>query len=108
VARLLKRMTKMRTKDKIFFGQSMGLVNVHIGEQIKVHTTQTLELAKERNTIMQEISKIAWKLKIRSKESQRINWHYARRHKETIPQLEKLLADMRIEYVYQQAGGIDE
>jgi hypothetical protein len=57
---------------------------------------------------MQEISKIAWKLKIRSKESQRINWHYARRHKETIPQLEKLLADMRIEYVYQQAGGIDE
>ena len=108
MARLLKRMTKMRTKDKIFFGQSMGLVNVHIGEQIKVHTTQTLELAKERNTIMQEISKIAWKLKIRSKESQRINWHYARRHKETIPQLEKLLADRRIEYVYQQAGGIDD
>ena len=101
-------MPKMRTKDRIFFGQSMGLVNVHIGEQIKVHTTQTLELAKERNTIMQEISKIAWKLKIRSKESQRINWHYARRHKETISQLEKLLADMRIEYVYQQAGGIDD
>ena len=98
----------MRTKDRIFFGQSMGLVNVHIGEQMKVHTTQTLELAKERNTIMQEISKIAWKLKIRSKESQRINWHCARRHKETIPQLKKLLADMRIEYVYQQAGVIDE
>jgi hypothetical protein len=98
----------MRTKDRIFFGQSMGVVNAHIGEQIKVHTTQTLELAKERNAIMQEISKIAWKLKIRSKESQRINWHYARRHKETIPQLEKLLADMRIEYVYQQAGGLDE
>jgi hypothetical protein len=57
---------------------------------------------------MQEISKIAWKLKIRSKESQRINWHYARRHKETIPQLEKLLADMRLEYVIQQAGGIDD
>ena len=101
-------MTKMRVKDKIFFGQSMGVVNAHIGEQIKVHTTQTLELAKERNAIMQEISKIAWKLKIRSKESQRINWHYARRHKETISQLEKLLADMRIEYVYQQAGGLDE
>ena len=108
MARLLKRMTKMRTKDKIFFGQSMGLVTVHIGEQIKVHTTQTLELAKERNAIMQEISKIAWKLKIRSKESRRINWHYARRHKETIPQLEKLLTDMKLEYVYQQAGGIDE
>ena len=106
--RSLRRMTKMRTKDRIFFGQSMGVVNAHIGEQIKVHTTQTLELAKERNAIMQEISKIAWKLKIRSKESQRINWHYARRHKETIPQLEKLLADMRIEYVYQQAGGLDE
>jgi hypothetical protein len=40
-------MTKMRTKDRIFFGQSMGLVNVHIGEQIKVHTTQTLEKAIE-------------------------------------------------------------
>ncbi len=106
--RSLRRMTKMRTKDRIFFGQSMGVVNAHIGEQIKVHTTQTLELAKERNAIMQEISKIAWKLKIRSKESQRINWHYARRHKETIPQLEKLLADMRLEYVIQQAGGLDE
>jgi hypothetical protein len=98
----------MRTKDRIFFGQSMGVVNAHIGEQIKVHTTQTLELAKERNAIMQEISKIAWKLKIRSKESQRINWHYARRFKETIPQLEKLLADMKLEYVIQQAGGLDE
>lgn len=97
----------MRAKDKIFFGQSMGLVNVHIGEQIKVHTSQTLELAKERNAIMQQINNIAWKLNIRSKESQRINWHYARRHKETIPQLEKLLADMRIEYVYQQAGGTE-
>jgi ribosome maturation factor RimP len=86
----------------------MGLVNVHIGEQIKVHTTQTLELAKERNAIMQEVNKLAWVLNIRSKESQRINWHYARRHKETIPQLEKLLADMRLEYVIQQAGGVDE
>lgn len=101
-------MTKMRTKDRIFFGHSIGLVNVHIGEQIKVHTTQTLELAKERNAIMQEISKIAWKMKIKSKESRRINWHYARRHKETTPQLEKLLADMRLEYVIQQAGGIDD
>ena len=107
MARSLRKMTKMRVKDRIFFGQSMGVVNAHIGEHIKVHTTQTLELAKERNAIMQEISKIAWKLKIRSKESQRINWHYARRHKETIPQLEKLLADMRIEYVYQQAGGTE-
>jgi hypothetical protein len=100
-------MPKMRTKDRIFFGQSMGVVNAHIGEHIQVHTPQTLELAKERNAIMQEISKIAWKLNIRSKESHRINWHYARRHKETIPQLEKLLADMRIEYVYQQAGGTE-
>ena len=101
-------MTKMRTKDRIFFGQSMGLVNVHIGEQIKVHTTQTLELAKERNAIMQQINSIAWKMHVKSKESRRINWHYARRHKETIPQLEKLLADMRLEYVIQQAGGIDD
>jgi hypothetical protein len=101
-------MPKMRTKDRIFFGQSMGVVNAHIGEHIQVHTTQTLDLAKERSAIIHEISKIAWKLKVRSKESQRINWHYARRYKETIPQLEKLLADMRIEYVYQQAGGLDE
>jgi hypothetical protein len=98
----------MRTKDRIFFGQSMGVVNAHIGEQIKVHTTQTLELAKERNAIMQQINNIAWKMKVRSKESHRINWHYARRFKETIPQLKKLLADMRLEYVIQQAGGIDE
>jgi malonyl CoA-acyl carrier protein transacylase len=98
----------MRVKDKIFFGQSMGVVNAHIGEQIKVHTTQTLELAKERNAIMQQINSIAWKMKIRSKESHRINWHYARRFKETIPQLKKLLADMRLEYVIQQAGGLDE
>ena len=101
-------MTKMRVKDKIFFGQSMGVVNAHIGEHIQVHTTQTLELAKERNAIMQEINSIAWKMKVRSKESHRINWHYARRFKETIPQLEKLLADMRLEYVIQQAGGIDD
>jgi len=108
VARLLKKMTKMRTKDRIFFGQSMGVVNAHIGEHIKLHTTQTLELAKERNAIMHEISKIAWKIHVKSKESKRINWHYARRYKETNTQLEKLLADMKIEYVYQQAGGVDE
>jgi len=101
-------MPKMRTKDKIFFGQTMGVVNAHIGEHIQVHTTQTLELAKERNAIMQQINSIAWKMKIRSKESHRINWHYARRFKETNTQLEKLLADMKIEYVYQQAGGIDD
>ena len=108
MARSLKKMTKMRVKDKIFFGQSMGVVNAHIGEHIQVHTTQTLELAKERNAIMQQINNIAWKMKVRSKESHRINWHYARRFKETIPQLKKLLADMRLEYVIQQAGGIDE
>jgi len=108
VARLLKRRIKMRAKDRIFFGQSMGVVNAHIGEHIKVHTTQTLELAKERNAVMQEVNSIAWKLKIRSKESQRINWHYARRFKKTAEQLKKLLADMRLEYVIQQAGGIDE
>jgi hypothetical protein len=97
----------MRVKDKIFFGQTMGVVNAHIGEHIKVHTTQTLELAKERNAVMQGVNSIAWKLNIKSKESKRINWHYARRFKKTLEQLEKLLADMRIEYVYQQAGGID-
>jgi hypothetical protein len=98
----------MRAKDKIFFGYTMGRVNNHIHEEMQVHTTQTLELAKERNAIMHEISKIAWKMSIKSKESKRINWHYARRYKETNAQLEKLLADMKLEYVIQQAGGIDE
>ena len=100
-------MNKMRTKDRIFFGYTMGRVNNHIHEEMQVHTTQTLELAKERNAIMQEINKIAWQLNIKSKESHRINWHYARRFKKTIEQLKKLLADMKIEYVYQQAGGVD-
>lgn len=100
-------MTKMRAKDKIFFGYTMGKVNNHIHEEMQVHTTQTLELAKERNAIMQEINAIAWKMNIKSKESHRINWHYARRFKETNEQLKKLLADMKIEYVYQQAGGVE-
>jgi hypothetical protein len=98
-------MTKNRVKDKIFFGLSMASVNHHIREIIKV---RPLEEAKERSAIMEQINKIAWKLTIKSKESNRINWHYARRYKKTKEQLEKLLADMRIEYVYQQAGGIDE
>jgi len=97
-------MPKMRAKDKIFFGYTMGKVNNHIAEEIKV---QPLEEAKERNTIMQEINKIAWNLIIKSKESYRINWHYARRYKKTNEQLKKLLHDMKIEYVYQQAGGTE-
>ena len=97
-------MPKMRAKDKIFFGYTMGKVSNHIAEEIKV---RPLEEAKERNAIMQEITKLAWKLNIKSKESHRINWHYARRFKKTNEQLKKLLADMKIEYVYQQAGGID-
>ena len=97
----------MRVVDKIFFGYSMGNVNNHIHEVMQVHTTQTLELAKERNAIMQEINAIAWKMNVKSKESHRINWHYARRFKKTNEQLKKLLADMKIEYVYQQAGGVE-
>lgn len=84
----------------------MASINRHKSEAVKV--SRSLEEAKERNALMHEINIIAWNLKIRSKESHRINWHYARRHKETTPQLEKLLTDMRLEYVYQQAGGIDE
>ena len=98
-------MAKNRAKDMIFFGYTMGKVNSHIHEEMQVHTTQTLELAKERNAIMQEIFRIAWKLQIKSDESRRINWHYARRFKKTNEQLEKLLADMKIEYTFQQAGG---
>jgi hypothetical protein len=97
-------MNKNRVKDKIFFGLSMASVNHHIREIIKV---RPLEEAKERSAIMEQINKIAWKLTIRSKESNRINWHYARRYKKTKEQLEKLLTDMKIEYVYQQAGGTE-
>jgi hypothetical protein len=98
-------MPKNRVKDMIFFGYTMGKVNNHVREEIKM---RPLEEAKERNAIMQEITKLAWKMNIKSDESRRINWHYARRFKETNEQLKKLLADMKIEYVYQQAGGIDE
>lgn len=100
-------MTKMRVKDMVTFDYSMGRINSK-NKSVEVYVDRPLEQAIERNKIMQEINKIAWKMKIKSKESQRINWHYARRHKETTPQLEKLLGDMRLEYVIQQAGGIDE
>ena len=100
-------MPKNRVKDMITVSYTIGKIGNHIHEEMQVHTTQTLELAKERNAIMQEINAIAWKMNIKSKESHRINWHYARRFKETIPQLKKLLADMKIEYVYQQAGGTE-
>jgi len=101
-------MPKMRAKDKIFFDYSMGKVNSQTTRVVVGRVGHSVEQARQRNEIMQEINKVGWQLKIRSKESHRINWHYARRNKETIPQLEKLLTDMRIEYVYQQAGGIDE
>jgi len=94
-------MPKMRVKDKIFFGYKMGTVNNHIREVVKVGTT--LNEARERGAIMQQVNKLAWIMNIKSKESHRINWHYARRFKKTNEQLEKLLADMKIEYVYQQA-----
>jgi hypothetical protein len=92
----------MRAKDKITFDYPMARVSNQIREVVKLNAS--LEQAIERNKIMQEINKIAWLLKIRSKESHRINWNYARRHKITIPRLKKLLEEMKIEYVYQQAG----
>jgi hypothetical protein len=98
---------RMRVKDMVTFDYSMGRINSK-NKSVEVYVNRPLEQAIERNAIMQDINKIAWKMKVRSKESHRINWHYARRHKETITQLEKLLADMRLEYVIQQAGGIDE
>lgn len=101
-------MTKMRVKDKIFFGYRMGTVCNHIHEEIQVHTTQTLELAKERNAIMEELNALAWKMNVKGKEAHRIKWHYARRFKETNEQLKKLLADMKLEYVYQQAGELND
>ena len=101
-------MTKMRAKDKIFFGYTMGKVDSQ-NTRVEVYKVGTsLKESVERNAIMQEIIKLAWVMNIRSKESKRISWHYARRFKETNTQLEKLLAEMKIEYVYQQAGGLDE
>ena len=101
-------MAKMRVKDKVTFGYSLGDIGNHIYEVVQVHTTQTLELAKERNAIMQELTTLAWKMNVKGKESQRIKWHYARRFKETNEQLKKLLDDMKIEYVYQQAGDAEQ
>ena len=63
-------MPKMRAKDKIFFGYTMGKVNNHIAEEIKV---QPLEEAKERNTIMQEINKIAFENNYLQKDDKVIN-----------------------------------
>lgn len=100
-------MTKMRVKDMMTFDYTMGKINSQ-NKSVEVYVNRPLEQAIERNKIMQEIQKLAWKMKIRSKESHRINWHYARRNKETTPQLEKLLTDMKLEYVIQQAGGIDD
>ena len=98
-------MTKMRVKDKVTFGYSLGKINNHNREQVRV---MPLEEAKERNAIMHELTTLAWKMNVKGKESQRIKWHYARRFKETNEQLKKLLADMKLEYVYQQAGGLSD
>ena len=89
-------------------GYSMGKADSQNTRVEVYRMSKTIEEVKERNEILQELNKLAWQLRIRSKESQRINWHYARRNKETNAQLKKLLADMKIEYVYQQAGGVDE
>lgn len=96
-----RTMTKSELLER---GYSMGKAD---SQSIKVEVyrvSKTIEEVKERDVILQEINKLAWKMRVKSKESQRINWHYARRNKETNTQLEKLLTDMRIEYVYQQAG----
>lgn len=79
-------MTKMRVKDMVTFDYSMGKIH-STNRSVEAYVNRPLEQAIERNKIMQDIQKLAWKMKIRSKESHRINWHYARRHKETIPQL---------------------
>jgi hypothetical protein len=98
----------MRVKDKIFFGYSMGRVNAGNSIEVYYEGDPMLKDRIEKNQIMQEVNKLAWQLEIKSKESHRINWHYARRFKKTTEQLKKLLADMKIEYVYQQAGAQDD
>ena len=98
----------MRTKDKIFFGYSMGRVNAG-NNRVEVYHERDRMLKDriERNALVQEINTLAWKMQIKSEESRRINWHYARRFGKTNEQLKKLLHDMKIEYVYQQAGGTE-
>jgi hypothetical protein len=91
----------MTKSQMLACGYSMGKADSQNTRVEVYRMSKTIEEVKELN-------KLAWQLRIRSKESQRINWHYARRNKETNAQLKKLLADMKIEYVYQQAGGVDE
>jgi uncharacterized lipoprotein YajG len=100
-----RAMTKSEMLER---GFTMGRSDTQ-NTRVEVYRVGTsLKESMERNAIMQEIIKLAWIMNIKSKESKRINWHFARRFKETNTQLEKLLADMKIEYVYQQAGGVDE
>ena len=98
----------MTKSEMLESGFSMGRSDSQNTRVEVYRMSKTIEEVKERDKIMQEINKLAWKMRVKSKESQRINWHYARRNKETNAQLKKLLADMKLEYVYQQAGGIDE
>ena len=94
----------MTKSEMLESGFSMGRSDSQNTRVEVYRMSKTIEEVKERDVILQEINKLAWKMRVKSKESQRINWHYARRNKETNTQLEKLLTDMRIEYVYQQAG----
>ena len=96
-----RTMTKSELLER---GYSMGKADSQNTRVEVYRMSKTIEEVKERDVILQEINKLAWKMRVKSKESQRINWHYARRNKKTNTQLEKLLTDMRIEYVYQQAG----
>ena len=57
----------MRVKDMVTFDYSMGRINSK-NKSVEVYVDRPLEQAIERNKIMQEINKIAWKMKIKSKE----------------------------------------
>lgn len=57
----------------------------------------------ERAKTLEELSRLAFNMDIKSKESRRLAWHYKRRHTYTDMKLNKLLHDFKLEYVFQKA-----
>lgn len=58
----------------------------------------------ERAKTLEAMSRMAFNMDIKSKESRRLVWHYKRRHTYTDAKLNKLLHDFKVEYVFQKAG----
>lgn len=58
----------------------------------------------ERAKTLEELSRLAFNMDIKSVESKRLAWHYKRRHTYTDMKLNKLLHDFKLEYVFQKAN----